>query len=155
MFKWFWTIFSLGAPVKWTEASPVNTNWTYYNRHNTLFGSKLSRRSFRFSQIRSVICWRVLHPLVAMFRLIIKAVTSAISSASSILRFMASIVSSLGELASASWKLESHADVLRGLSRVPTPLKSADLSGKRRRPITTDFQDWEVHFRLWEISRLT
>ena len=62
----------------------------------TLFGSKFSLRSFRFSQIRSVICWRVLHPLVGMFRLIINAVTSAISSASSTLRFMASIVSSKG-----------------------------------------------------------
>ena len=40
----------------------------------------------------------------------------------------------------------SHADVLRGSSRVPAPRTSADLSGKKRRPITADFQIWEVHF---------
>ena len=38
---------------------------------------KFPLRSFRFLQIRSVICWMILHPLVGMFRLIIKAVTSA------------------------------------------------------------------------------
>ena len=43
--------------------------------------------------------------------------------------------------------LASHADVFRGSSGVPAPLKSADLSGKKRRPITADFQIWEVHFR--------
>ena len=32
---------------------------------------------------------------------------------------------------------------------------SADLSGKKRRPITADFQIWKVHFGPWEISRLT
>ena len=32
---------------------------------------------------------------------------------------------------------------------------SADLSGKKRRPITAEFQIWEVHFGPWEISRLT
>ena len=42
--------------------------------------------------------------------------------------------------------LASHADVLRGSSRVPAPRTSADLSGKKRRPITADFQIWEVHF---------
>ena len=42
--------------------------------------------------------------------------------------------------------LASHADVLRGSSRVPSPRTSADLSGKKRRPITADFQNWEVHF---------
>ena len=40
----------------------------------------------------------------------------------------------------------SHADVLRGSSRVPAPRTSADLSQKKRRPITADFQIWEVHF---------
>ena len=36
--------------------------------------------------------------------------------------------------------LASHADVLRGSSRVPVPLTSADLSEKKkRRPITADF----------------
>ena len=39
-----------------------------------------------------------------------------------------------------------HADVVRGSSRVPTPQMSADLSWKKRRPITADFQIWEVHF---------
>ena len=34
----------------------------------------------------------------------------------------------------------SHADVLRGSSRVPAPRTSADLSGKKRRPISADFQ---------------
>ena len=42
--------------------------------------------------------------------------------------------------------LASHADVLRGSSSVPAPLTSADLSGKKRRPITADFKIWEVHF---------
>ena len=41
--------------------------------------------------------------------------------------------------------LASPADVLRGSSRVPAPLTSADLSGKKRRPIAADFQIWEVH----------
>ena len=36
--------------------------------------------------------------------------------------------------------LASHVDVLRGSSRVPAPQTSADLSGKKRRPITADFQ---------------
>ena len=48
--------------------------------------------------------------------------------------------------ATAEAKLASHADVLRGSSRVPAPRMSADLSGKKRRPITADFQIWEVHF---------
>ena len=51
--------------------------------------------------------------------------------------------------------LASHADVLRGSSFVPAPRTSADLSGKKRRPITADFQIWEVHFGPWEISHLT
>ena len=51
--------------------------------------------------------------------------------------------------------LASHADVLRGLSCVPAPRTSADLNGKKRRPITADFQIWEVHFGPWEISRFT
>ena len=42
--------------------------------------------------------------------------------------------------------LASHADVLRGSSRVPAPRTSADLSGEKRKPITADFQIWEVHF---------
>lgn len=42
-------------------------------------------------------------------------------------------------------KITSPADVLRGSSRVPAPLTSADLSGKKRRPIAADFQIWEVH----------
>ena len=42
--------------------------------------------------------------------------------------------------------LASHADVLRGSSSVPAPLTSADLSGKKRRPITADFKIWEVYF---------
>ena len=70
----------------------------------TLFGSKISPRSFRFSQIRSVICWRVLHPLVGMFRLIIKAVTSAISSASSTLRFMPPLFHQKGVQVKAKWQ---------------------------------------------------
>ena len=36
--------------------------------------------------------------------------------------------------------LASYADVLRGSSRVPAPLTSADLSGKKRTTITADFQ---------------
>ena len=43
-------------------------------------------------------------------------------------------------------KLASHADVLRDSSRFAAPRTPADLSGKRRRPITADFQIWEVHF---------
>ena len=43
-------------------------------------------------------------------------------------------------------RVASHADVFRGSSRVPGPRTSADLSGKKRRPITADFQIWEVHF---------
>ena len=39
-----------------------------------------------------------------------------------------------------------NADVLRGSSRVPAPRTSADLSGKKRRPVTADFHIWEVHF---------
>ena len=42
--------------------------------------------------------------------------------------------------------LASHGDVLRGSSRVPVPQKSAESSGKKRRPITAHFQIWEVHF---------
>ena len=44
------------------------------------------------------------------------------------------------------FSLVFHAHVLRGSSRVPAPRTSADLSGKKRRPITADFQIWEVHF---------
>ena len=47
----------------------------------------------------------------------------------------------------------SHADVLMGSSHVPTPQTSADLSGKKRRPITANFQIWEVHFGPCEMSR--
>ena len=47
----------------------------------------------------------------------------------------------------ATGALASHADVFRGSSGVPAPLMSADLSGKKRRQITVDFQIWEVHFR--------
>ena len=36
-----------------------------------------------------------------------------------------------------------------------THFTKADLSEKKRRPITADFQIWEVHFGPWEISRLT
>ena len=39
-----------------------------------------------------------------------------------------------------------HVDVLGGSSHVPAPRTSADLSGKKPRPITADFQIWEVHF---------
>ena len=49
----------------------------------------------------------------------------------------------------------SHAEVLRGSSRVSSPRMSADLSGKKGRPITADFQIWEVHFGPREISRST
>ena len=42
-----------------------------------------------------------------------------------------------------------------GSSRVPAPRTSADLSGKKRRPVTADFQIWEVHFGPWKNSRLT
>ena len=42
----------------------------------------------------------------------------------------------------------SNADVLRGSSRIPAPLTSADVSGKKRRPITVDFQIWEVDYRF-------
>ena len=44
--------------------------------------------------------------------------------------------------------IASHAHVLRGSSRVPARRTSADLSEKKkkRRPITADFQIWEVHF---------
>ena len=40
----------------------------------------------------------------------------------------------------------SPADILRGASRVPAPRTAADLSRKKRRPMTADFQIWEVHF---------
>ena len=46
---------------------------------------------------------------------------------------------------SALKHVASHADVLRGSSCVAAPQTSADLSGKNRRPITVDFQIWEVH----------
>ena len=52
-------------------------------------------------------------------------------------------------------KVASHADVLRGLSRVSAPLTSAEPKGKKLRPVTANFQIWEVHFGPWEISRLT
>ena len=55
------------------------------------------------------------------------------------------------DLWSALTSLASHAGVLRGSSRVPAPRTSADLSGKKRRPITADFQIWEVHFGPWQI----
>ena len=45
----------------------------------------------------------------------------------------------------------SHTDVLRGPSHIPAPLMSADLSGKKCRPITADFQIWELHFGPLEI----
>ena len=45
-----------------------------------------------------------------------------------------------------NFAVASHADVLKGSSRVPSPRMSADLSGEKRRPITADFQIWEVHF---------
>ena len=44
--------------------------------------------------------------------------------------------------------IASQADVLRGSSRIPAPLTSADVSGKKRRPITVDFQIWEVDYRF-------
>ena len=46
--------------------------------------------------------------------------------------------------------IASHADLLRGSSRIPTPLTSADhdVSGKKPRPITADFQIWEVDYRF-------
>ena len=46
--------------------------------------------------------------------------------------------------------IASHADVLRGSSRIPAPLTSADhdVSGKKPRPITADFQIWEVDYRF-------
>ena len=46
--------------------------------------------------------------------------------------------------------ISSHADVLRGSSRIPAPLTSADhdVSGKKPRPITADFQIWEVDYRF-------
>ena len=77
MFKWFWTIFSLGAPG---------------------LSILLSRHSFIYSLPRR-----------------------------------------------HSW----------GLVTLPAPRTSADLSGKKRRPITADFHIWEVHFGPWEISRST
>ena len=40
----------------------------------------------------------------------------------------------------AGSELASHADFLRGSSRVPAPQTSAASSGKKRRPITADFQ---------------
>ena len=55
----------------------------------------------------------------------------------------------------APQKVASPADILRRASRVPSPRTCADLSGKKRRPITADCQIWEVHFGPWEISRLT
>ena len=49
----------------------------------------------------------------------------------------------------------SQADVLRGLSQVLAPWTSANLSRKKRRLITADFQIWEVHFGPGEILHLT
>ena len=49
----------------------------------------------------------------------------------------------------------SHTDVLRGSPRIPTLRTFADLSRKKRRPITADFQIWKVHFGPWEISHST
>ena len=43
--------------------------------------------------------------------------------------------------------IASNADVLRGSSRISAPLTSAEVSGKKRRPITADFQIWEVDYR--------
>ena len=45
-----------------------------------------------------------------------------------------------------SLHVASQADILRGSSRVPAPRASADLSGRKPRPITADLQIWEVHF---------
>ena len=55
----------------------------------------------------------------------------------------------------AQIKVASHVDVLRGSSRVPAPLTSAESSGKKRRLISAHFQIWEVHFGPWEILRET
>ena len=51
--------------------------------------------------------------------------------------------------------LASNTDLFRGLSHIPARQMSADLSRKKRGPITADLQIWEVHFGPWEISRLT
>ena len=39
----------------------------------------------------------------------------------------------------------SPTDILRAASPVPAPRTSADLSRKKRTPITADFQIWEVY----------
>ena len=46
--------------------------------------------------------------------------------------------------------IASHENVLRGSSRVPAPLTSADhdVSGKKPRPITADFQIREVDYQF-------
>ena len=43
--------------------------------------------------------------------------------------------------------IASHADVLRGSSCIPAPADH-DVSGKKPRPITADFQIWEVDYRF-------
>ena len=53
------------------------------------------------------------------------------------------------------YPIASHADVLRGSSRVPAPWMLLTWAEKKLRPITADFQIWEVHFGLWEILRFT
>ena len=53
-------------------------------------------------------------------------------------------------IADSTKALASHADVLRGSSRVPAPRTSADLSGKKRRPITADFQI-DLGSALWTL----
>ena len=55
----------------------------------------------------------------------------------------------------AEYSLASHADVLRGLITHSCPTNVCWLERKKRRPITADFQIWEVHFGPWEISHLT
>ena len=54
-------------------------------------------------------------------------------------------------IADSTKALASHADVLRVSSRVPAPRTSAAyLSGKKRRPITADFQI-DLGSALWTL----
>ena len=138
LMNFLWSVITVNSPLKLIPWLFCNTLWKtpllhlIWHRFQTLFGQSWRLSVAKGLNHRQIVKKKNLNPFL-LFRLQNN-------------RFFFS--KSLNKLA-------SHADVLRDSSRFPAPQTPADLSGKRRRPITADFQIWEVHFGPWEISRLT
>ena len=95
--------------------------------------------------VQSVFFFRLTRPTDSYATLTLKYAKPILRKKPTVLQSIARAVS-LCNFSLFLLLLASPADILRRASRVPSPRTSADLTGKKLRPIAADFQIWEVHF---------